>query len=274
MPRRGQVTSSIRPEVTTEEGQLAEAMRAMCECVVEHLGSQKAIAEKMGINPTALSEYLSATRFPSEPTLSSLWSLMPDGTSRAELALLHAKADAARRLRRSLARAQAGDAAEVMSVHTRPRPAPLIIRNRCQKRFLRNPAVSAAAAARAANAPERQVVLPVPPAEGDRQHPPAPEPTWTGLEEVRQHLKAGRESAAMTILSNAAHAADAIAVRNVVTACRNAGLDEAAHAVLTNASHRAPEIVLGIVGSLHEAKNFEDAAFLTRSATQRASSRP
>lgn len=72
----------------------------------------------------------------------------------------------------------------------------------------------------------------------------------------------------MTILSNAARAADARDVRNAVSACRQAGLSDAAHAVLTNAGLRDSEIVLSIVGSLHDDQNYEDAAFLTRSATQ------
>ncbi|MFC8074669.1 helix-turn-helix domain-containing protein [Streptomyces sp. NPDC057307] len=246
----------------------------MCARIREDLGSQKAIAGKCGIAETTLSEYLSAARFPSEPTLSSLWNLMPDSMSvrrrpiprtRAELADLHAKADLARRLRRAKDRARArGEAVESPA----PRPAPLRIRNRCQKRHLRGQSVAAPAGSAAIAAAGPEDVLPVPRVEGDRQHTKAAESTWAGIEELRRHLLAGRKSAAMTILSNAARAVDAKDVRNAVSACREAGLVDAAHAVLTNAGLREPEMVLSIVGSLHDDQNYEDAAFLTRSATQ------
>ncbi|WP_424861134.1 hypothetical protein [Streptomyces sp. MMS24-I29] len=77
----------------------------------------------------------------------------------------------------------------------------------------------------------------------------------------------------MTILSNAASASRATDVRDVIAACRIAGLDGAAHAVLTNAGLREPEAVLGIVGSLHEAEYYEDAATLTRFALEHSSRR-
>lgn len=274
MPRRGQVSSRIRRDATREERRLADAIRAMCARIREDLGSQKAIAERCGIAETALSEYLSAARFPSEPTLSSLWNLLPDSMSarrrpiprtRAELTGLHAKADLVRRLRRSTDRARAnGETAETPA----SRPAPLRIRNRCQKRHLRGQPVAApvVSAVIAAAGPEH--VLPVPRVEGDRQHIKAAESTWAGLDELKRHLAAGRKSAALTILSNAARAVNAEDVRNAVSACRQAGLGDAAHAVLTNAGLREPEMVLSIVGSLHDDQNYEDAAFLTRSATQ------
>lgn len=249
-------------------------MRAMCARIREDLGSQKAIAGKCGIGETALSEYLSAARFPSEPTLSSLWNLMPDSLSarhgavprtRAELTDLHAKADVARRLRRAKERARASGATAESPT---PKPAPLRIRNRCQKRYLRARPVAPSAVSAATATPGPESVLPVPRVEGDRQHVKAAQPTWAGLEELKRHLTAGRMSAAMTILSNAARAEDATDVRNAVSACRQAGLSDAAHAVLTNAGLREPEMVLSIVGSLHDDQNYEDAAFLTRSATQ------
>lgn len=275
MPRKGQVSSRIRKDVTREEHRLADAIRAMCDRIREDFGSQRAIAGKCGIRETALSEYLSAARFPSEPTLSSLWSLMPDSMSvrrgavprnRDELADLHAAADAARRLRRAKDRARAQGKT---SDRAAPRPARLLIRNRCRRRYLRTPIVGTVVAGEAATTVGPEIVLPVPRPEGDRQHISAAESTWAGLEELQMHLAAGRMSAAMTILSSAARAVKASDVRNAVSACRRAGLSDAAHAVLSNASLREPEVVLSIVGSLHDDENYEDAAFLTRSATQR-----
>ncbi|MFF4095784.1 hypothetical protein ACFYYY_18445 [Streptomyces sp. NPDC001834] len=258
---------------------LASALRAMCLCIQTDLGSQKAIAEKSGISATALSGYLSAAKFPSEPTISSIWNLMPDSMSlrrrpvpktRAELAGLHARAEAARRLRLAHARARASGTAEVPVA---ARPAPLFIRNRCNKRYLRLQAVGAVMAEAAPSAALPPAVSPVPPAEGDRRHKADANPTWAGLQELKEHLAAGRGPAAMTILSNAASASRATDVRNVIAACRIAGLDGAAHAVLTNAGLREPEAVLGIVGSLHEAEYYEDAAILTRFALEHSSRR-
>ncbi|WP_162952601.1 hypothetical protein [Streptomyces hundungensis] len=84
-----------------------------------------------------------------------------------------------------------------------------------------------------------------------------------------RHLKAGRESDALSLLWHIGQTHTPGEIRDVVAAYSVARETEAADAVLAAASGRRTEDILRITASLLEAKRYSDATALVDAAVQR-----
>lgn len=107
-------------------------------------------------------------------------------------------------------------------------------------------------------------VLPVPWAQGDRQHIAADNATW--VEDLAAHIAAGREEDAAGILRFFGHSAPPQETATAISSCQARGLGEAVGDLLMYSAKRAEREVMGIAGALLERQQHGLAGVLLRTA--------
>jgi hypothetical protein len=102
-------------------------------------------------------------------------------------------------------------------------------------------------------------MLPVPPAQGDRQHRAVVDAAWPDVQDLAFYLAAENYEGATGILRHAGSAALPAEAADAVVTCRDRGLHEAAETILSYAGKRDEGDVLRIVRSLNARHRYSDA---------------
>lgn len=259
MPRLGQVGGNYPGDSTTEQRALADAL---CQLYRQlRPATQEINARRLKCSPPALSGYLNARHVPVRKLLEDLHQAAradctgPVSPLLDDLFELHQQASVRPcdrcKHQSELRCAQCGRAFAAQSR----------VRRRTWRRGVPRPGRPTVPGVTA------EVVLPVPPPEGDRQDEDFRPPVWTGLEEAIQHLRDGRDRDAHLVLTEAGERLPVHRIPDVVADCHGVGFAIAADAVLHSAARRPSREVLHIVRMFNEAKRYAEADLVLRVST-------
>jgi predicted transcriptional regulator len=255
-----------------------EKFRAALSSVVRSADqSQHRVANRAGIQPTTLSDYLSGRRLPKDSAVvEKLYSAAAHYAAKAgtlvpsspeELAVLYASAWHERHPGPGPVRPPAPDNAPVLGHQPTSGAADL----RASANIFQQQPTPAALSARHE--------VPVPLCQGDRQGRHAPQRTvrhpgfWAAeISEVRRCFEEDRQWDAYMLLSGAGAALAPELLPEAIAACQQAGLGEAAETLLWAAAQRRTDEVLDIAGALAAARMYRELETLhaARPKTSRA----
>lgn len=253
MPAPGQITSKINQEAAPAHQEFVLVLRRLCQLIIgsKHgAKSQKAICEELlargkigAISQPTLTSQLNASRRPDPHLAKELYALAAEA----------AESDpGAPPLPVTLA--------ELEGLYTRA----LVKHCSCCPDSAGGTVSAVAGPVNADDPPAlaARAVVPVPPAEGDRQHTGNAAPAWAAQIELERYLQAGRSEDIRLILRHVGTTRDLVDVVDTVAACRAAELDDAADTILHHAGRREPGDILRVAKLLITHKRHADAGIL------------